>query len=696
MKTTLAKTAGYCFGVKRAVNLAIETGKTRGNVYTLGPIIHNSHVIKKLEESNVRLAETIDDIPDSACVIIRTHGIPKKLYEILEGKGCTYIDATCPFVSKIHDTVKKESESGRQVIIIGAKNHPEVIGIEGWCSTKAHVFESPQDVENWIDKTPDLQEVPVSVVAQTTINKEMWNECINLIKKACTNAKVFDTICNATIERQNEVQLLANQVDAMIVIGDRNSSNTKRLFEISQSLCPKVAHIENAAELDDSFLRGANHVGITAGASTPEWIIKEVVNKMSDETRIESTESFEELLEKSLKTLNTGDKVTGIITQIAPTEINVDLGVKQAGYIPVTELSDDPSYKVEEHLAVGQEIEAFVMRVNDVEGVIMLSKKRLDTVKGWEKIEQAREEKTPLKGVVLEENKGGVIASVLGVRVFIPASQTGLPKDAPMDSIMKKEITLYITEVNRARRRVVGSIRAYEMDQRREAAQAIWDTIEIGAKYKGVVKSLTNFGAFVDIGGIDGMVHISELSWGRIGHPSEVLNVGDTVEVYVISFDKEKRKISLGYKTAESNPWTIFEGKYNVGDIIDVKIVRFMPFGAFAEIIPGVDGLIHISQIADRHIAKPDDVLKIGETVKVKILAIDMEKKKVSISIRALLEPEAPAEEILSAEKAAGEEAGVAAEAPAEEEAPAAESSKEETEAEKAPEEETAASESQE
>ena len=349
-------------------------------------------------------------------------------------------------------------------------------------------------------------------------------------------------------------------------------------------------------------------------------------------------ESFEELLNQSFKTLNTGEKVTGVVTEITPTEIYVDLGTKHAGYIPVSELSDDPTVKVEDIVKIGDEIETYVMRVNDAEGVVTLSKKRLDTVKSWDDVEQAREEGTIVEGVVTEENKGGVVASVKGVRVFIPASQTGLPRDAAMSDLLKKKVRMKITEVNRARRRVVGSIRAVEQAERAEKSAKVWAEIENGKRYSGVVKSLTSYGAFVDIGGVDGMVHISELSWSRIKHPSEVVSVGDPAEVYVISFDPEKKKISLGMKDRSQDPWTVFTSKYGVGDVATVKVVKLMTFGAFAEIVPGVDGLIHISQIADHRIDKPGDVLSEGQMVDVKITDIDMENKKVSLSVRALLE----------------------------------------------------------
>ena len=415
-------------------------------------------------------------------------------------------------------------------------------------------------------------------------------------KKECTNAEFFDTICGATSKRQEEAVQLAAQCGAMVVIGDRQSSNTRKLAELCREVCPSVQLIERVDDLELSPLRGTETVGITAGASTPAWIIKEVCDKMSDEI-MEIEESFADMLERSIKTLNTGDKVTGVITGITPTEIYVDLGTKHAGYIPVSELTDDPTAKVEDLVKVGDEIETFVVRVNDQEGVVTLSKKRLDVVKGWEDVEAAQEEQTVMEGVVTEDNKGGVVVSVKGVRVFVPASQTGLPRETPMSELLKKKVRLVITEVNRARHRVVGSIAKVQRAERAAAAEKVWAEIEDGKHYTGVVKSLTSYGAFVDIGGVDGMVHISELSWSRIKHPSEVVKVGDTVEVYVISADKEKKKISLGMKDHSQDPWTVFTSTYEVGDVANVRVVKLMTFGAFAEIVPGVDGLIHISQM---------------------------------------------------------------------------------------------------
>ena len=636
MRLELARSAGFCYGVRRAVQMAEMAAEGGRPCVMLGPIIHNRDVIAYLESIGVGLVDTPEEVPPGTAVLIRSHGEGRPVHEALARLGRPVIDATCPNVSRIHQIVSRAEEGGRQVLIIGTRTHPEVAAIAGWCRRPV-VLEGVAELSNWLETAPERRDIPLTMVSQTTSTRFIGDSCVEKAKKECKNLKIFDTICNATCKRQSEAQALAARSDAMVVIGGRESSNTKRLAELCGALCPMVVWIERAAELEPSNLCRKASIGITAGASTPEWIIKEVYDKMSDEN-IEIEESFAEMLEKSIKTLNTGEKVTGVVTGITPTEIYVDLGTKHAGYIPVSELTDDPTAKVEDLVKIGDEIETYVMRVNDQEGVVTLSKKRLDTVKSWDDIEQAREEHTTVEGVVTEENKGGVVVSIKGVRVFVPASQTGLPRETPMSQLLKQHVRLRITEVNRARRRVVGSIRAVEAEERAAKAAEVWANIEENKRYTGTVKSLTSYGAFVDIGGVDGMVHISELSWSRIKHPSEVVSVGDTVEVYVISFDKEKKKISLGMKDRSQNPWEVFTGKYQPGDVANVRVVKLMTFGAFAEVVPGVDGLIHISQIADHRIDKPGDVLSEGQMVDVKIIDIDYDNKKVSLSIRALLE----------------------------------------------------------
>ncbi len=651
MRIKVAKSAGFCFGVQRAVDMALKLAETT-KVETLGPLIHNREALEELARHGIREIERVEDATPGATVLIRAHGVPESVIRELTRRGIPYRDATCPYVAKIHRIAARESAGGRKVVVIGDEKHPEVIGICGHASD-AIVFADAQGLSSWLLEGQNAQK-PLSFVAQTTTRKINWEQCVKFLKKECTNTKKFDTICSATDERQKEAERLAAESDVMLVLGDKLSSNTRKLAEIAREHCPRVWAIERARELTSDMWEGSRQVGVTAGASTPAWIMKEVVNKMTEELKTAQTEpntaeaavadnkngeeSFETMLEASIKTLSSGDRVTGVVTGITSGEVNVDLGVKQAAYIPVSELSDDPNYKVEENIHVGDEIEAFVVRVSDVDGVIMLSKKKLDSIRGWDIVEEAKENHTVMEGIVTEENKGGIVVMVKGVRVFVPASQSGLPKETPMTGLLKQNVKLKITEVTRARRRVVGSIRMVQQEEYRAKAEKIWATIEEGSEYTGVVKSLTQYGAFVDIGGVDGMVHISELSWGRVRHPSDVVKVGDVVKVYVIAVDREKKKISLGYRRAEDNPWTKFISTYSIGDTAKVKIAKFMPFGAFAEVLPGVDGLIHISQIADHRIGKPEDVLQIGQEVDARIIDIDMDRQKISLSIRALLE----------------------------------------------------------
>ncbi|MBC5717065.1 bifunctional 4-hydroxy-3-methylbut-2-enyl diphosphate reductase/30S ribosomal protein S1 [Colidextribacter sp. 210702-DFI.3.9] len=643
MSVVLAKSAGFCYGVRRAVELAERTAEEGRPCVMLGSIIHNKDVIARLAEKGLTAVERPEDVPEGSAVIIRSHGEGRTVYDQLRARGVEILDATCPNVTRIHQIVAQAEETGRQPVIVGTPDHPEVTAIAGWCSHPV-VVSGAEELEKWLVQDEKRRNLPLTFVSQTTSTRKIWDDCVKKAKKECTNAEFFDTICGATSKRQEEAHRLAQQCSLMVVIGDGKSSNTKRLAEICRESCPDVRLIERAADLEPSALSQANVVGITAGASTPAWIIKEVYDKMSEEN-MEIEKSFAEMLEESIKTLNTGDKVKGKVVAITPTEIEVELGVKYPGYIPLSELSDDPSVKPEDVVKVGDEIETYVMLVSDRDCMVKLSKKRLDMVKGWEEIEAAKENETVMEGFVTEDNKGGVVVSVKGVRVFVPASQTGLPRETPMSELVKQKVRLIITEVNRARRRVVGSISRVTRAERAAAAEKVWAEIEEGKHYTGTVKSLTSYGAFVDIGGVDGMVHISELSWSRIKHPSEVVKVGDTVDVYVISADKEKKKISLGMKDHSQDPWSVFTSTYQVGDVANVRIVKLMTFGAFAEVVPGVDGLIHISQIADHRIDKPSDVLAEGDKVDVKITDVDMENKKISLSIRALLEEQGQDEE---------------------------------------------------
>ena len=516
----LAKSAGFCYGVRRAVELAQSAAQDEKPCVLLGHIIHNQAVVDRLASLGLRTVESPEEAPEGCRVVIRSHGESRATYEALQARGAEILDATCPNVKRIHQIVSQAEEQGRQPVIVGTPDHPEVVAIAGWCRRPV-VLSGVEDLTKWLSEDPKRRELPLTFVSQTTSTQKIWEDCVKKAKKECTNPEFFDTICGATSKRQEEAHQLAAVCDNMVVIGDRKSSNTRRLTEICREVCPQVQQVEGAAELDWSRLAQAEVVGITAGASTPAWIIKEVCDKMSDEI-MEIEESFADMLEQSIKTLNNG---------VTPTEIQVDLGTKHSGYIPVSELTDDPTAKVEDLVKVGDEIEAVVVRVNDQEGVVSLSKRRLDTEKHWEEIEAARENETVMEGFITEDNKGGVVASVKGIRVFVPASQTGLPRETPMSTLVKQKVRLVITEVNRSRRRVVGSISRVIRAERAAAAEKVWAEIEEGKHYTGTVKSLTSYGAFVDIGGVDGMVHISELSWSRIKHPSEVVKVGDTEDL---------------------------------------------------------------------------------------------------------------------------------------------------------------------
>ncbi len=637
MEVILAKSAGFCYGVRRAVELATGAVEEGRRPAMLGPVIHNAAVIRQLTEGGARLIAAPEEAAAGETVVVRAHGEGADTFHTLEERGAQVLDGTCPHVRRIQEIAREAAEEGRQMVLIGDPGHPEVRGICGW-GRNVLVFRGPEELRQWLESSPHAAEMPLTMAAQTTQIREVWEESLKIAKKLCTNLKKFDTICFATHKRQSEAAEIAGRVDVMVVVGDRQSANSRHLVELCQERCSRVFLVEDAREITPDKLAGCRIAGLTAGASAPASIIKEVNKTMSEEKIMsEGTENFAEMFEQYTNTLNTGDKVTGVVTAITPTEVHVDLGCKQAGYIPIDQLTDDPTMKPEDVVKVGDTVELFVIRVNDVEGYATLSKKRLDANKIWDVLEQAVEDKTVMEGVVSEENKGGIVVFIKGVRVFVPASQSGLPRGADLSQLVKQKVQLRITEVNRARRRVVGSIRAVAYEARQAAAAAVWEGIEEGKHYTGTVKSMTSYGVFVDIGGVDGMVHISDLSWSRIKHPSELVKVGDTLDVYVISFDKEKRKISLGVKDRTMNPWEKFMETYKVGDVADVRIVKLMTFGAFAEVVPGVDGLVHISQIADRRIESPAECLSEGQTVQAKIIEVDEDKKKISLSIRALL-----------------------------------------------------------
>lgn len=674
MRVILAKTAGFCFGVDRAVNMAYELANSGARAATLGQLIHNSLVTDDLAAKGVRIISSPAEAQRGETVIIRAHGVAAEVYEELKGTGAEICDATCPFVKKIHLIVAENSGEDTEVFIAGDPNHPEVIGIKGHCKGEVNIFNSEAELDEIIKNDGKNYDKRIIAVSQTTFSQKVWKICKEKIKKYYTNAKIFDTICFATRERQDEAALISKQSDMMIIIGDRHSSNTAKLKAVCSENCDTYL-VERAAELNTINFSHCATVGVTAGASTPSAIIKEVLFAMSEivneTTNIQVEEvpsevataedmDFSAALEESLNNMSTDQRVKGVVMGITPTEIQVDIGRKHAGFVPMDEYSADPNADAAKELKVGDTLDLIIMKTNDAEGTVMLSKRRFDAQKAWTDIIAAEEDGRVLEGTVAEVIKGGILVVSGGVRIFIPASLATERKDEPLEDLLKKTVKFRIIEVNKQRRRAVGSIRAVLKDMRKEAAEAFWAQAEVGQKYHGVVKSMTNYGAFVDIGGVDGMVHISEMSWKRIKNPAEVFSIGQEVDVYIKALDAENKKISLGYRRDEDNPWEILRKNYPVGSVIEAEIVGLTTFGAFARIIPGIDGLIHISQIADRHISKPQDVLTVGDKVTCKITAIDFDKKRVSLSIRALIEPaaeEAAEEEAAPAEEAAEESA---------------------------------------
>ena len=647
MQITVAKTAGFCFGVNRAVEMVSELAAGGEKVCTLGPIIHNNQMVESLAKKGVRIINDPSEAKSDEILVIRSHGVTEETERAAASRCKRVCDATCPFVSKIHTIVKKASLDGSSVFIAGDAEHSEVIGIRGHCHGESFVFKTPDELENLLLDRVFVPKKPPVLVAQTTFNAEMWEKCQKTFKKVCTNGIIFDTICNATSCRQLEAAKLAKLNDVMIVVGGRHSSNSHKLFEVCKEYCERTFFVETAKELSPQMYSDALHVGIVAGASTPAGIIKEVqqtmtenTNSVADNNVISDDMSFEEALEASLSTLNNDQKVKGTVLSVNSQEIKVDIGIKYTGIVKADEYSYDPNADMEKEVKVGDVLDLIIMRTNDQEGTISLSKRRFDSIAGWEKVVEAKENDTVVEGKINDVVKGGVVASYEGVRVFIPASLATLNRSESLEQLKGTTASFKIIETGRGRR-AVGSIKAVLLEQKKELAEKFWETVELNKTYTGVVKSLTSYGAFVDLGGVDGMVHISELSWLRIKHPSEVVNVGDTVEVYIKGIDAENHKISLGYKKAEDNPWEILKREYNVGDTVKVTVVSMTSYGAFARIIPGIDGLIHISQIANRRIEKPQDELTIGQEVEAKITNIDFEAKRVSLSIRALLPEEA-------------------------------------------------------
>ena len=636
MKILKAKTAGFCFGVDRAVKLTYQLAEEGHKVATLGPLIHNPQCVADLESKGVVTAAGLDDVPAGYEVVIRSHGVGADVYEAIAERGLVLHDATCPFVAKIHRIAKRASDEGKTLLVAGDKTHPEVQGIVGHTKGEVFVFADLDELKAW--QGPKNGQNGIIVVAQTTFQVTKWLECTNFIKKDYTNAEIFDTICNATWTRQQEAEDLSQKCDLMVVIGGHHSSNTQKLVKVAEKHT-KAVTVETAKELLPEWFEGVDTVAVTAGASTPSSIIEEVLNSMSEEIREEM--SFAEMFaesEANLKPVFAGKVVEGTVTSITPNEVQVDIGTKHTGFVKLSELTDDPAARAEDLVKVGDKLDLVVEKVNDQEGVAYLSRKKLEARKGLEEVAKAAEEGTVMEGVVTETNKGGVIVLVKGVKVFVPRSQATMRRDEDINALVKQNVKLIITEC--AGRKIVGSINKVTAEENAAKREAFWADVEVGKTYTGVVKSLTAYGAFVDIGGVDGLCHISELSWNRIKHPSEVVSVGDTIEVYVKALDPENHKVSLGYKKAEDNPWEKLKNEYPIGSVFTAPVVSITKFGAFVRILPGVDGLVHISEISNERVEKVGDVLKVGDEVNVKLLDVDFDKKRISLSMKALLDDE--------------------------------------------------------
>lgn len=753
----LAGNAGFCFGVDRALNMVNDLLDSGKKVRTIGPLIHNPQVVAQLEKRGAAIIESPGEAESGCVVVIRTHGVPRDVLASFEQAGAEICDATCPFVKKIQQTVAENSAPDIPVLIAGDSNHPEVRGIMSCCRGPVFTFKSAVELQELLAAEPQLALLPFIAVAQTTFGTSVWEQCKQIIKINCTNAVVFDTICNATGERQAQADALSAECDMMIVIGGRESSNTAKLRAVCETHC-ETHLIETAGELSGIDFSRCHTIGVTAGASTPPGTIKEVLETMSDifddksgtaddaaitaatgaadstdngvtaapaaadgvdnsaaaapdtadspadeaapapdteavvpaqegsdvaDEPVSEDAEFKVALEESLKSLNSDQKVRGVVIGISATEIQVDIGRKHAGYVPFDEYSGDPNADPQAELKVGDEMDLIILKTNDTEGTVVLSKRRCDAMKSWFDICDAENTDTIFEGVVTEIIKGGLLVLSDGVKVFVPASLATASRGDPLDDLLNKRVNFKIIEVNKQRKRAVGSIKATLTDTRKAAADAFWATAAIGDKIRGVVKSMTSYGAFVDIGGVDGMIHISELSWKRIKDPSEVVAVGDEVDVTIKGLDPEKRKISLGYKKTEDSPWEQLREQYPVGSVLEAEIVGMTTFGAFARVMPGIDGLIHISQIANRHIEKPQDELKVGQVVTVKVTGIDFDRKRVSLSIRALLDPleegELPAEEAAEETAPATEETAPALEEAVEETAEEAVSTVEES-----------------
>ncbi len=665
MGIRLAKSAGFCFGISNAVKMTESLMEKGKKVATLGPLMHNPQWTRMMAERGLVEISKPEDLPSGYELIIRSHGVTKQCYERLDVMKLPYHDATCKYVRRIALLAEKAKDEGRLFLFAGDKNHPEVQGIVSHYGEGAIIFENIDDLRHKL--LGISTDFPLLLASQTTFLQQNWHKSIEFIKKLYTNALIFDTICNATCQRQTEAEQLAVECDLFIVVGGRNSSNTEKLYKVA-SKHTRTLWVETANELKGIDLANVVEIGISAGASTPSHIIEEVIKLMNEQLEkqapvIEDGMTFEEMLNASFIPIFRGKVLKGVVTGIAPTEITVDIGTKHTGFVPLDELTDDLSLKPHDIVKKGDEMELMVIQVNDLEGIALLSKKRLEAREGNSLILQAAEDGSTVEAYISDVVKGGLVGIVKGTKVFIPASQATLRRGEDFAALVKTNVQLKILEANG--NRVIGSVRAVLAEIANKARDEFWSKAKVGDFYKGTVKSLASYGAFVDIGGVDGLVHISELSWSRIKHPSDILKVDEVIDVYVKELDPLSKKISLGYRKEEDNPWTRLSGSFNLGDRFTGPVVSLTKFGAFVQVLPGIDGLVHISEISHERVDRVADALQIGEMVDVVITELDSVKKRISLSIKALIPVPEIAEEKSEAAPASEEAAPVAEEAAA-------------------------------
>ena len=689
MEVILAEKAGFCFGVKRAVDTAFEQADKASNaVFTFGPIIHNEDVTEKLALKGVNVInsiEELDNLPENSSIIIRSHGVGEDIFESIKSRGFSIVDATCPFVNNIHKIVRERSEAGDEILIIGNPGHAEVEGTIGWSRQKPYVINSVED----IDALPEsLKNASITVVAQTTYSLKKFQELVAELQDRYYNVNVCKTICNATEERQKEAQRLASSVDSMIVIGGKNSSNTQKLYEISKQQCNNTYYIQTLVDLDLTVFESASRVGITAGASTPNYIIKEVQDSMSEK-------SFEELLnDEETVSIKKGKIIDGKVISVKPDEMVVDIHYKSDGILTAAEYSNSP-VDLTTVVKEGDPITVEVIKPNDGEGSVLLSYKSILANEAYKELEEAFENGTVLKGKVDKVLKGGLSVIVKECRVFVPASLVSDTFERDLSKYEGQDIEFVLTEFDLHRKRVIGDRKQLIIKNKEAAASELFSKIKVGDVVEGTIKNITEFGAFVDLGGADGLLHISEMSWGRVEKPKKIFTVGQPVKCFIKEINGNK--IALSMKFEDQNPWLTAEEKYAKGTIVKGKVARMTDFGAFVVLEPGIDALLHVSQISLDHIEKPSDVLKSGQEIEAKVVDIKIPERKISLSIKALLIDQMPKEEkeekkedevVIPEEEEIKESIPVdevlAEAAPVEEEAPAEEAPAEEAPAEDA------------